>query len=215
MRIDVRKPILNENDRVALLNAKRLSDAKLVGVNVLASPGAGKTSLLSRVLQALPANLRSGVIEGDVASAIDTEKIRQLGFPATQINTDGGCHLSATMVAGAIETLGLTGPGFIFIENIGNLICPAEFKLGESLRLVIANVAEGDDKPIKYPAVFASADVVVLNKIDLVEHVEFRQQFFETGLRAVNPDAPLLPISCRTGQGVQALVDWLVSAARF
>jgi hydrogenase nickel incorporation protein HypB len=211
MRIDVRKAVTSDNDIQAVQNADRLKETGLVGVNIMASPGAGKTSFIVRLLKSLPKGLSNGVIEGDVAGSIDTDKIIALGYPATQINTDGGCHLDANMVAKALDALAIQGPGFVFIENIGNLICPASFRLGESLILAIASVPEGDDKPVKYPAVFGLADAVVLNKHDLLGHVEFDMNFFLKGVRAVNPDAPIFNVSCRTGEGVGAVVEWLTA----
>jgi hydrogenase nickel incorporation protein HypB len=213
MKLKVRKQVFSENDQQALANARRLAKTKLVGVNVLAGPGAGKTSLIVRLLEFLPAKLYKGVIEGDVAGSIDTDRIRKLGYPAHQINTGGGCHLDAAMVAGALDCLAMRGPGLVFVENIGNLICPVSYKLGESLRLVVADVAEGDDKPVKYPGVFAAADAVILNKMDLAPHVEFRMEFFLQGVSAANAKAPVFPTCCRTGKGVQAVVDWLLEAA--
>lgn len=213
MKVDVQEQVLSENDRQALANAERLRRERLVCVNVLASPGAGKTSLLVHLLRGLPAESARFVIEGDVASALDTDRLRGLGYAAWQINTDGGCHLDAAMVAGALDALKVRGPGFVFIENIGNLICPVSYRLGEGLRLVVANVTEGDDKPVKYPAVFASADAIVLNKADLLPHVEFRMDFFLKGVAAVNSKAPVLKVSCRTGDGIGPVVDWLLRAA--
>jgi hydrogenase nickel incorporation protein HypB len=215
VKIEVQRAVLSENDRKAQANARRLAEAKLVGVNVLASPGAGKTSLIIHLLKRLPKGLCGAVIEGDVAGSLDTDRIRLLGYPAEQINTGGGCHLDADMVAGALDRLNVRGPGFVFIENIGNLICPVSYRLGESLRLVVANVAEGDDKPVKYPGVFAAADAVVLNKMDLAPHVEFRLDFFLQGMAADNPKAPVFRASCRTGEGVDAVAEWLVAAAGF
>jgi hydrogenase nickel incorporation protein HypB len=210
LKIKSGRSVLSTNERQAALNRRRLDALGLVAVNVLASPGAGKTSLLTRLLRSIPSNLSLGVIEGDVAGRLDTDRILAMGFPATQINTGGGCHLDADMIARAVRALDIEGPGYLFIENIGNLICPAEFRLGERLRIVVASVPEGDDKPVKYPGVFASANAVVLNKIDLLGHVEFDMEFFLAGVRAVNPEAPVFNVSCRTGEGVDALTAWLL-----
>ena len=213
MKLSVGKAILSLNDEQSIRNRQRLDALGLLAVNVLASPGAGKTSLVIRLLEGLSKRYSVGVIEGDVASSIDTDRLRAMGYAATQINTDGGCHLDANMVFAAIETLGIQGPGYLFIENIGNLICPTNFHLGEALRLVVASVPEGDDKPAKYPGVFATADAVILNKIDLLDHVDFRMDFFLSSLRTVNPKAPIFNVSCRNGQGLEPLLDWMAGNA--
>ncbi|MFB3891704.1 MAG: hydrogenase nickel incorporation protein HypB [Phycisphaerae bacterium] len=210
-RIDAGKSVLSANDAQALRNFERWSSTGLVAVNVMASPGAGKTSVIAGLLARLPKQLRNGVIEGDVASSLDTDKLIAMGFRATQINTNGACHLDASMVSSAIEALGVAGPGFVFIENIGNLICPVDFKLGESVRLAIASVPEGDDKPVKYPGIFAAVDAIVLNKTDLLGHVDFKMDFFTRGVRAVNSTAEMFNVSCKTGEGLQAVADWLVA----
>jgi len=209
--ITARRSILSANDRQAAANTRLFKKLGLTTINVMASPGAGKTSLLVRLLQALSPHGSVGVIEGDVASSIDTEFIAGLGYPVTQINTDGGCHLNAVDISAALGELKISGPGFLFIENIGNLICPAAFDLGEQARLVIASVPEGDDKPRKYPGIFMKADVVVVNKIDTLAAFDFDRAAFTAGVRAVNPAAPILEVSCRTGLGIDALADWLLA----
>ena len=214
MKLNVGKAILNLNDEQSLHNRRQLDALKLVAVNVLASPGAGKTTTLTQLLRHLTAGgYAAGVIEGDVAGSLDTDKLLAMGFAATQINTDGGCHLDAAMVRTALDRLAIRGPGYVFIENIGNLICPTQFHLGESLRLVLASVPEGDDKPVKYPGVFQTADLVVLNKIDLLGHVDFRMDFFESAVRAVNPAAPIFHASARKGEGFEPILQWLATHA--
>lgn len=212
MLIPVRKAVLAHNDAEAAENAKLFEGRRVRVVNVMASPGAGKTSLILALAKRLPAGIQPLVIEGDVASSIDTEKVAAAGIPVCQINTDGDCHLDAVSVRKAFEALPVVPEhGLLFIENIGNLICPAEFDLGEDIRLVIASVPEGDDKPRKYPAIFALADAIVLNKTDLAGYVEFDRTRFEAGVRAVNDHAPIFDVSCRVAvTGVDALVDWLV-----
>ena len=214
MKLKLGQAILNLNDRQSRLNRKRLDELGLVGVNVLGGPGTGKTSVIVKLLAELSKEYSVGVIEGDVASSIDTDKLLALGYPATQINTDGGCHLEARMISKAMDDLGIKGPGYLFIENIGNLICPTDFHLGEMLRIVIVSVAEGDDKPAKYPGVFATADVIVLNKIDLLGHIDFRMDFFLSVVRTVNPHGPVFQVSCRSGQGFEAVLEWLAANAR-
>ncbi|MBU0630648.1 MAG: hydrogenase nickel incorporation protein HypB [Candidatus Margulisbacteria bacterium] len=209
MKINIKKSIFATNDREAAAVRKKLAGLQLAAVNILASPGAGKTSLILRLLKELSKKLSVGVIEGDVASTIDTEKIQAAGFPAVQINTDGGCHLTASMIGPAVDKLGLQGPGIVFIENIGNLICPVEYDLGEGLRLVVASVPEGDDKPIKYPAVFQSADAIVINKADLLDRSDFDLDTFTSRVRVLNELAPLFPLSCKTNSGVDPLIAWL------
>jgi len=211
IKIDAGKAVLSANDRQALQNYQTWQASNLTAINVMASPGAGKTSVITGLLKSLPPGLSNGVIEGDVASSIDTDKLVALGFRATQINTNGACHLDANMIASAIKALPVAGPGFIFIENIGNLICPVDFHLGESIRLVIASVPEGDDKPVKYPGIFAAGDAIVLNKTDLLGHVDFRMDFFQAGVRAVNPNARIFTTSCRNNEGIQAVADWLMT----
>lgn len=210
MEIKAGKSVLSANDQQAIQNYNHMAATGLMAVNVMASPGAGKTSVITGLLRGLPGHLNCGVIEGDVASSIDTDKLIALGFKATQINTNGACHLDANMIQGALNSLTVRGPGFVFIENIGNLICPVDFHLGESLRLIIASVPEGDDKPVKYPGIFAAGDAIVLNKTDLLGMVDFDMDFFVRGVRAVNPKADIFNVSCRSGDGIGAVVDWLV-----
>lgn len=208
--VKVIQPILANNDRAAEENRKAFEANGVLAVNVIASPGAGKTSLIVRTLQALAGKVRVGVIEGDVAGQIDTEKVLQCGAQdAVQINTGGNCHLEAGMVRQALSRLALARLDLVFIENVGNLICPTHWALGEHLTICLASAAEGHDKPVKYPEVFAKSDAVVLNKIDLIELVDFDGAFFQASLRALNPKAPLFELSCRTGRGVQSWVDWL------
>jgi len=211
MLIPVRKAVLAHNDAEAAQNARLFEERHVRVVNVMASPGAGKTSLILALTRRLPAGLQPLVIEGDVASSIDTEKVAAAGIPVHQINTDGDCHLDAGAVRKAFEALpAVKSHGLLFIENIGNLICPAEFDLGEDLRLVIASVPEGDDKPRKYPAMFALADVIVLNKTDLIGFVDFERDRFLAGVRAVNDKAPVFDVSCRgKASGLEALIAWL------
>ncbi len=206
MDISIKKNIFAENDALAESIRADLADKKLVMINVMASPGAGKTSLIIELLKRLPKESYRGVIEGDVASSIDTDKIKALGFNAFQINTGGSCHLTSEMVEKGLAELKATENGFVFIENIGNLICTASFDLGESIKMVISSVPEGDDKPVKYPHLFQIADIIVLTKIDLLKAVDFEQKQFVLGVRSVNPDAAIIEVSVKTGAGLDELI---------
>lgn len=209
-RINIVQHMLANNDQAAEQNRARFDAADVLAVNVIAGPGAGKTSLISRTLQAMQAFARVGVIEGDIAGSIDTEKVLAAGaYEAVQINTGGNCHLEAGMVQQALDTLTLDELDMVFIENVGNLVCPTHWALGEQIKLCLLSTAEGDDKPIKYPDIFAVSDVIVLNKIDLIELVEFDRTFFYESVRALNPYAPIFEVSCRTGVGMDRWVRWL------
>ncbi len=209
MKIDITKRILSANDEVAVENRAFFDSHGILAVNIMASPGAGKTSLILATAPRLPADLRPAVIEGDLASSIDTDTLLASGIPAVQINTGGNCHLDAPMVRAALPRLPLDMTSLLFIENVGNLVCPAEFDLGAQAAVVVASVPEGHDKPYKYPGMFASADAVLLNKADLIAYFDFDVAYFRRGLDMVNPDAPLFVVSCRTGDGLDAWVAWL------
>jgi hydrogenase nickel incorporation protein HypB len=210
MKIPVVKEILNANDQVAAENRTAFDAAGVFVLNLMASPGAGKTSLILATVDRLPGEIRSGVIEGDLASTIDADTIAARGIPVVQINTGGNCHLDAPMVRTALPDLPLDELNLLFIENVGNLVCPAGFALGADLAVVVASVPEGHDKPYKYPGMFASADAVVLNKSDLLEVFEFDVEYFRRGLEMVNPGVPLFIVSCRTGDGVEDWTTWLL-----
>jgi hydrogenase nickel incorporation protein HypB len=177
----------------------------------MASPGAGKTSLILRSIEALRGKLRVGVIEGDVAGRVDADKVADTGTPVVQINTGGGCHLDAPQVQTALAQLPLDEIDLLFIENVGNLICPTSFALGEHINMMIANVPEGHDKPIKYPGMFTVVDALVLNKIDLLPYIDFDLDAFRTAVRALNTQAPLFEVSCTTEEGLAAWTDWLLA----
>jgi hydrogenase nickel incorporation protein HypB len=209
--ISVQKRILSANDEVAAENRAAFEEHGILAVNVMASPGAGKTSVILATAERLPEGLRPAVIEGDLASRIDTERVLAAGIPAVQINTGGNCHLDAPMIRSALPQLPLDKLDLLFIENVGNLVCPAEFDLGTGLAVVVASVPEGHDKPYKYPGMFAAGDAVLLNKADLAAYFDFDVDYFRRGVTMVNPEAPFFLVSCRTGAGVQAWVDWLIS----
>lgn len=211
MNIPVVENILNANDQIARANRADFEAAGVFVLNLMASPGAGKTSFILATLDRLAPQLRPGVIEGDLASRIDADTIGARGVPVAQINTGGGCHLDAPMIRTALPELPLAQLDLLFIENVGNLVCPANFALGADRAVVIASVPEGHDKPYKYPGIFASADVVILNKIDLLDVFNFDLDYFRRGLEMVNPDAPCFNLSCRTGTGMSEWVAWLLS----
>lgn len=210
MKIPVVKDILSANDQVAAENRTVFDAANVFVANVMASPGAGKTSMILATAKRLPPEVRPGVIEGDVASSIDADAIAAHDIPVVQINTGGNCHLDAPMISKALTHLPLTEIQLLFIENVGNLICPAGFALGANIAVVVASVTEGHDKPYKYPGMFASADIVLLNKIDLIDVFEFDVLDFRRGVGLVNPEVPIFPICCRTGEGVDAWTEWLL-----
>jgi hydrogenase nickel incorporation protein HypB len=211
MKIPVVQNILSANDDVALQNRGVFDAAHVFVVNVMASPGAGKTSTILATAGRLPDGLRAGVIEGDLASRIDADTVAAHGLPVVQINTGGGCHLDAPMIRSVLGDLPLAELDVLFIENVGNLVCPAEFRLGANINVVVASVPEGHDKTYKYPGMFAVADAVLLNKCDLISVFEFDVDYFRRGLQMVNPDVAFFPLSCRNGQGVDAWLAWLLA----
>ncbi len=207
MKIKVVKNILDANDQMALQNKRLFAEAGLVTVNIMASPGAGKTSLILKTIDLL--GMPVAVIEGDIASTFDAEKVGAKNVPVVQINTGGACHLDAAMVRKALKTLSLRNARVLFIENVGNLVCPASFELGEQAKVVVASVPEGDDKPYKYPGMFSAATAVVLNKIDTLPVIDFDLKRFKKGVLAVNADAPIFEVSCKTGEGLNKWITWL------
>jgi len=210
-KVEVITSILNANDLVAQENQGLLRNHHILGVNLMASPGAGKTSLILQTAKALAGRLRIGVIEGDLASCIDADRVASADIPVIQINTGGECHLDALTVQKAIKALPLPELDILFIENVGNLICPVEFQLGEKIRVVIASVPEGDDKPYKYPGIFTAVDVVILNKMDLTPYVDFSLDAMRQGVRTLNQRAKMFELSCRSGEGIAAWTEWLES----
>lgn len=209
MEIKVMKNIMDANDRLADENRHLFRDRGISAVNIMASPGAGKTSVITRIIEELKGQMGIYVVEGDIASSIDAEKIDRMGIPVMQINTGGGCHLDANMIKTVIEVLKPEANSLLFIENVGNLVCPSSFDLGEGIRMVIASVPEGHDKPYKYTSMFEAADVIILNKVDLMPYIDFDRESFYRGVRALNEKAPVFEVSCRTGQGMKELVDWV------
>ena len=207
--IEIEQDILSKNDGYAEANRRWLADHRQLALNLVSSPGAGKTTLLVETLNTLSRARSLGVIEGDQATTNDADRIRETGVPAVQINTGRGCHLDAHMVGHAFSDLALKDGGVVFIENVGNLVCPAAFDLGEAFKVVILSVTEGDDKPLKYPDMFAAADVMILSKIDLLPYVDFdADKAVERALR-INPDLQVIRISARDGTGLQIWCDWI------
>jgi len=212
MKIPIVENILSANDRLAEENARLLAVKDILAVNVMASPGAGKTSLIVHTIEALRHRARIGVIEGDVASRVDADTIEALGVPVVQINTGGTCHLDANMVHGSLDQLPLAELDLLLIENVGNLICPTDFALGERIKVMISSIPEGDDKPYKYPAMFAAVQGIVINKIDLLPYVEFDLESFRKLVTGLNSGVQVFEVSCKTGEGIPAWADWLASA---
>ncbi|HOG57945.1 MAG TPA: hydrogenase nickel incorporation protein HypB [Anaerolineaceae bacterium] len=211
-RIEIVRRIMDSNQRVAAANRALLDENGVYGINVMASPGAGKTSVIMETLRRLPSNVQTGVIEGDTAPVtIDADKIAALGFPAVQINTGGDCHLDAVMVEMALKKLALDELNLIIVENVGNLICPASFELGTHANIVIASIPEGDDKPYKYPNIYRGLDVLILNKTDLLPYIDFRMDYFKQGIEMLNPGLKIFLVSCKTGEGFDAWIDWLTA----
>ena len=206
--IPVVETILSVNDQLAEQNRKTLDDAGVLALNVMASPGGGKTTVIGKTIDALRDDVRIGVMDGDIV-AIDLEGFAAQGIPVSLINTGGNCHLDANMVHSALPTMDLNALDLLIIENVGNLVCPAAFKLGSHINVVIASVPEGADKPYKYPAMFSGADVLLLNKMDLAEYMDFDVEYFRHGVEVLNPGVAFFPISCRTGEGLDAWIDWL------
>ena len=217
LRVDVLQSILGENERTADANRSDFSRSGVTVVNVMSSPGAGKTTLLRQLFLQLGDTIRAGVIEGDIETAIDADLLADTGVPVSLVNTANGfggeCHLDATMVRSALPRLPLDDLDLVVIENVGNLVCPAEFDVGEDARMMIYSPTEGEDKPLKYPVMFRAADVVVVNKIDLLPHLDVDLERFESNLRDINPDATVILTSAKTGEGVSELAKWISEVA--
>jgi hydrogenase nickel incorporation protein HypB len=210
MEIKVMKNIMHANQRLAEENRAFFRGKSIKTVNIMASPGSGKTSTILKLIEAFGDKANVAVIEGDIASSIDAEKIDKLGMPVVQINTGGGCHLDANMIKTAVESLNLKDGTILFIENVGNLVCPSSFDLGEGLKMVIASVPEGHDKPYKYTSMFEAADLVVLNKTDLMPYIDFDRDSFYKGIKALNDKTEIIEISCKTGEGIEKLAQWML-----
>lgn len=208
-RIVVARDILSANDQVAEENRRRLNAARVFGINVMASPGAGKTSLLEHTIAALGKQFRIAVVDGDIATSIDADRAAAAGATAVQVNTGGGCHLDAAMLRSALERLNLADLDLLIVENVGNLICPAGFDLGTHRSVLVASVPEGDDKPYKYPGMYRGVHALVVNKVDLLPYVDFDMDYFCDGVEALNPGLVTFPLSCRSGEGLTPWFGWV------
>jgi len=211
MEIKVLKDILGANEQIAERNRQLLGSKGVFAVNLMSSPGAGKTSLILATIKRLKGKIKIGVIEGDVSSSLDAETVSTEGVPVVQINTGGTCHLDANMVSNALSNVPLQDIELLFIENVGNLICPASFALGAHKRVLISSLPEGDDKPFKYPLMFDIADVVLINKIDLLPYLKFDTEAFSRAIKGIHEKVKIFQISCATGQGIQEWTSWLLT----
>ncbi|MHB0877788.1 MAG: hydrogenase nickel incorporation protein HypB [Anaerolineae bacterium] len=212
--IEIGRSVFAANDDVAAANRRALAAAGTLAINVMASPGAGKTTLILATAAALGADVRIGVIEGDIAGDLDARVVEERGLPVVQVNTGGGCHLRADMIAAALVELPLATLDLLFIENVGNLVCPAGVALGEGRKVVVSSTPEGHDKPLKYPAVFREADAVVISKWDVAPHVGFDLDTYVGYLRQLNSAVPVFRLSARTGEGMAAWTGWLEEQVR-
>ena len=214
MKIEVVENVLKYNEDQAEKNRKLFAEKNILVLNLLSSPGAGKTSLIIETIKTLEDKKNIGVIEGDISSTYDAEKIKEYTDDVVQINTGGSCHLNATMVFQALEKMNLDKIDIIIIENVGNLICPVGFDLGENHKVVMSSINEGDDKPVKYPPVFIKSDLILLNKTDLLEISDFKLDFFQNKVAELNPTASIIKFSCKTGKGLQRWTDWILESAK-
>jgi hydrogenase nickel incorporation protein HypB len=212
-KVRVVEDVLDANNTIARANRDDFDRHDLTVVNLMSAPGAGKTTLLEAALPGL--SVRPGVLEGDVAGSLDADRLADKHIPVTQLNTDQGfggeCHLDANMVRSALPSLPLADIDLLIIENVGNLVCPAEFRVGEDARVMVSSVTEGEDKPLKYPLMFRACELVIVNKIDLLEHLDFDMEKFEYHLDGVHPGVPRMLVSARTGEGIDEVRDWLLA----
>jgi len=214
VKVKVVTNILEANDRIAAGNKKIFDEAKVFVVNIMSGPGAGKTSLIERTIKELDGKIKIGVIEGDIAGTDDAERIEKLGIPVVQINTGGGCHLDANMIREVMDDFPLKDLDLLIIENVGNLVCPAEFNLGEDMKIMLLSLAEGHDKPLKYPLMFQESSALVLNKIDLLPYTNADIGKMKKDSLSLNPKLKVFEVSCKTGEGISEWIDWLKSLVK-
>ncbi len=212
--IKIEKKILSENENISIENSLYLSMKKILCLNIISSPGSGKTTILTRTINELKDKIKIGVIEGDIQTDIDAQRIKETEAPVIQINTEGACHLSAAQVGKALKELPVDNLDLIIIENVGNLVCPSAFELGETGKIAVLSVAEGDDKPAKYPTIFAKSKALLINKIDLLEHVDFDIDRAIADAGRMNKEIKIFPISAKTGEGMDAWNNWLIEEVR-
>lgn len=214
MQIDIKQPILGKNDELAKKNRELFAQHNVFVLDLLASPGSGKTSTILATIDALRDEFNIAVIEGDIASSVDAEKIKAQGIAAVQINTGGACHLESDMIRRAVDVLDLERLDLIIVENVGNLVCPTDFDLGENMKVMILSVPEGDDKPLKYPGVFQASEAIILNKVDTMPVFNFDSDAFYVSVKQLNPQAPVFPIAATKGEGVTEWAEWLAEQIR-
>ncbi|MDP2798430.1 MAG: hydrogenase nickel incorporation protein HypB [Deltaproteobacteria bacterium] len=209
MKVSVVRNILEANEAIAQKNRKLFKEKGIFTINLMSSPGAGKTTLLENTVEALKDKLRMAVIEGDIQSSVDARRIARKGVRAIQINTDGGCHLDANMIQNVLAHLDLDNLDLLIIENVGNLVCPAEFDIGENVKTMILSVTEGDDKPLKYPVMFRESAVLLINKIDLLPYTNCKINNIKKAVLKLNPKIKIFEVSCRTGEGLENWYKWI------
>jgi hydrogenase nickel incorporation protein HypB len=209
VKVKVVKKILEANDRIAEANRRMLAEAEIFTVNLMSAPGAGKTTLLTRTIEGLGKKMRFGVIEGDIQGTHDAEVISSLGVPVVQINTEGACHLDANMISEILPQMPLEGLDVLVVENVGNLVCPAEFDVGEDVKVMLLSITEGDDKPLKYPLMFQMSEALIVNKTDLLPHLDVSLEKIRRDARALNPKLEIFEVSCKTGEGLETWLRWL------
>lgn len=209
-KVSIEENIHSANDQLAAENQERLDQAGLFSINIMASPGAGKTTLIETTLAKLIPSYTVAAIDGDIATSIDTDRAAEAGATAVQINTGGQCHIDAHMLQTALKQLDLADFDLLLVENVGNLICPSSFKLGTDTNVLIASIPEGDDKPYKYPSMYQDVDALIINKIDLLPYIDFDMEYFQKGVQMLNPDLTTFTVSCKTGEGINSWIDWLI-----